>query len=127
MGIETLVMWDTTSADTALHSRPYAMVRSALRGRPGSIVLMHCNRSLSADLLPRIIRGYRARGFRFVTIPELLSGDRQDAPSSRRMTSTASAPPVAAASGRPVCRVRNITQDTLGRSLNPNPPMGLTG
>lgn len=71
-GVRTLVLWDTTSADTAPNSRPSGMVRAALRGGPGSIVLMHCNRSLSARILPLIIEGYRERGFDFVTIPQLL-------------------------------------------------------
>jgi peptidoglycan/xylan/chitin deacetylase (PgdA/CDA1 family) len=36
---------------------------------------MHCNRAVSQQLLPGIIEGYRARGFRFVTIPQLLGGE----------------------------------------------------
>lgn len=78
VGIETLVMWDTTAADTGLRSSLSGMLRSAMKARPGSIVLMHCNRALSARLLPRMIAGYRERGFRLVTIPELL-GLRQPA------------------------------------------------
>jgi hypothetical protein len=34
---------------------------------------MHCNRSLSATLLPAIIKGYRDRGFRFVTVEQLIT------------------------------------------------------
>lgn len=72
-GIKALVLWDTTAADTALHSSWSAMLRTALRGGPGSILLMHCNRSLSATLLPAIIKGYRDRGFRFVTVKQLIN------------------------------------------------------
>jgi peptidoglycan/xylan/chitin deacetylase (PgdA/CDA1 family) len=72
-GIKALIIWDTTAADTALHSSPAAMLRTALRGGPGSILLMHCNRSVSATLLPGIIKGYRARGFRFVTVEQLIT------------------------------------------------------
>lgn len=72
-GIRALIVWDTTAADTALHSSPAAMLRTALRGGPGSILLMHCNRSVSATLLPAIIKGYRARGFRFVTVEQLIT------------------------------------------------------
>jgi peptidoglycan/xylan/chitin deacetylase (PgdA/CDA1 family) len=74
IGYHVLLLWDVSDADTALHSRPAGMLRAALRGGPGSVLLMHCNRPVSQQLLPRIIAGYRARGFRFVTIPQLLSG-----------------------------------------------------
>ena len=73
VGIKALIIWDTTAADTALHSSWSAMLRTALRGGPGSILLMHCNRHLSATLLPAIIKGYRARGFRFVTVAQLIN------------------------------------------------------
>jgi len=74
LGYHVLMLWDVSDADTALLSRPAGMLRAALRGGPGSVLLMHCNRPVSEDLLPRIIEGYRARGFRFVTVPQLLAG-----------------------------------------------------
>jgi peptidoglycan/xylan/chitin deacetylase (PgdA/CDA1 family) len=45
------------------------------RVRPGSIVLLHVmyqSRKESRRALPLIIEGLRARGFRFVTVQELL-------------------------------------------------------
>ena len=72
LGYHTLLIWDTTDADTDLSASPAAMVRAALRGGKGSVLLMHCNHQVSADILPRIIRAYRQRGFRFVTVPRLL-------------------------------------------------------
>jgi peptidoglycan-N-acetylglucosamine deacetylase len=75
LGYRVLALWDVTAADTASHSRPQGMLGRALGGGPGSILLMHCNDPVSGWLLPRIIQGYRDRGYRFVTIPELLSGE----------------------------------------------------
>lgn len=74
LGYPVLLLWNVTDADTALHSHAVGMLRDAMRGGPGSVLLMHCNRPISERLLPRIIEGYRARGFRFVTIPQLLGG-----------------------------------------------------
>ena len=71
-GYPVLLLWDTTAADTGPHSGRDGMVRSALRGTNGSVLLMHCNRQVSADILPRIIAGYRLRGFHFVTVAHLL-------------------------------------------------------
>jgi peptidoglycan/xylan/chitin deacetylase (PgdA/CDA1 family) len=72
-GYRVLLIWDTSAGDTSLNSKPSGMIRSALRGQSGSVLLMHCNRQVSADILPAIIHGYRARGFRFVTVPQLLA------------------------------------------------------
>jgi peptidoglycan/xylan/chitin deacetylase (PgdA/CDA1 family) len=72
LGYRALVLWSVTDADTATHSRESGMLRDALRGTNGSILLMHCNAPVAADLLPRIIAAYRAQGFGFVTIPQLL-------------------------------------------------------
>ncbi len=71
-GYTRTLLWDATNADTDLDASVGAMVRAGLRGGPGSIVLMHCNRPISASALEGIISGYRVRGYRFVTIRELL-------------------------------------------------------
>lgn len=72
-GYPTLVLWDI---DTRDWTRPSAAVIAgrAGRGTNGSIILMHCGPRQTVDALPAIIAGYRARGFGFVTIPELLEG-----------------------------------------------------
>ena len=72
LGYRALVLWSVSDADTATHSKESGMLRDALRGTRGSILLMHCNAPVSADLLPQIIAAYQARGFGFVTIPQLL-------------------------------------------------------
>lgn len=71
-GFPTTVMWDVTSADTAQHSSWSSIQRRALTGGNGSIILMHCGPSVTPAILDGVISGYQARGFRFVTIPELL-------------------------------------------------------
>lgn len=75
-GYRRLVLWDTTNLDTDLDASRSQRLAAALSGGRGSIVLMHCNHDWSADLLPDIIAGYRARGYRFVTLPELLGPAR---------------------------------------------------
>ena len=54
-----------------------AMVQHVLeRARPGSIILLHPmygRRNVSREALPAIIGGLKARGFRFVTVSELLA------------------------------------------------------
>jgi peptidoglycan/xylan/chitin deacetylase (PgdA/CDA1 family) len=69
-----VVLWDL-EPDT-YHSRAEDVVSYVLaRARPGSILLLHTEipaRSQNRLALPRIVEGLRARGYRFVTLGELL-------------------------------------------------------
>jgi peptidoglycan/xylan/chitin deacetylase (PgdA/CDA1 family) len=75
-GEQLILLWDTTLGDTSWHRVESNLIRNGTRGRSGSVILMHCNHPISADVLERVIDNYRARGFAFVTIPQLfgLSG-----------------------------------------------------
>ena len=70
-----MVMW---TADTEDYTRPgeQAIVdRAVSQARSGGIVLMHDgggDRSQTLAALPRVIAGLRAKGFRLVTVPELV-------------------------------------------------------
>jgi peptidoglycan-N-acetylglucosamine deacetylase len=86
-----MVLW---SVDTEDYLQPgvSVIVQHALAGaHPGAIILMHDaggTRTQTIAALPIIIRGLRARGFRLVTVPELLRDDPpspgQQLPSSLR-------------------------------------------
>jgi peptidoglycan-N-acetylglucosamine deacetylase len=74
-----MIMWDVEDPPGADTARAYAeqIVREA---RPGSIILMHvmyrANR-IAREALPLVLRGLRARGFRVVTVSELLRHRRR--------------------------------------------------
>jgi peptidoglycan/xylan/chitin deacetylase (PgdA/CDA1 family) len=73
-----MVLW---SVDTADYRQPgvSAIVERALAGaHPGAIILMHDGggvRTQTIAALPAIIKGLRARGYRIVTVPQLLLDD----------------------------------------------------
>jgi peptidoglycan-N-acetylglucosamine deacetylase len=73
-----MVLW---SADTGDYAQPgvSAIVQRALEGaKPGAILLLHDaggNRAQTIAALPAIIQGLRARGYRLVTVPQLLRDD----------------------------------------------------
>src|SRR5512140_2103956 len=71
-GFPTIVLWDVTGGDASLRATDASVLANASGGRPGSIVLLHAGPSVTPRILPALIAGYRARGFTFVTIPELL-------------------------------------------------------
>jgi peptidoglycan/xylan/chitin deacetylase (PgdA/CDA1 family) len=73
-----MVLW---TVDTSDYAQPGVkqIVYTALSGaRPGAIVLFHDgggNRSQTLAALPRIIERLHQRGYRLVTVPELLQDD----------------------------------------------------
>lgn len=70
-GERLLLLWDTSMVDSGRHPVEARLVRNATRGGAGSVILMHCNRPISARVLERVIDDYQARGFTFVTVPQL--------------------------------------------------------
>jgi peptidoglycan/xylan/chitin deacetylase (PgdA/CDA1 family) len=70
-GYPLAVGWDVDSRDQSGAPSVAAEVANATVGTNGSIVLMHCGSPLTPLALPAIIDRYRARGFSFVTIPEM--------------------------------------------------------
>jgi hypothetical protein len=116
-GFPTIVMWDATATDTVARPTVRGVVRSASAGRAGSIVLLHAGPRVTARALPEIIDRYRDRGFRFVTLPELIGVrwpttrpavsralDRLDAPPADEPP-TSIAPPTAGGDVEPVADV----------------------
>jgi len=73
-----VVLWTVDTSDYA-RPGPHRIWYTALSGaRPGAIILMHDgggNRSETVAALPRIIASLRRRGFRLVTISQLLADD----------------------------------------------------
>jgi peptidoglycan-N-acetylglucosamine deacetylase len=77
----TTVNFDLASGDAdALHGTKDRLVRWLLhKARAGSIVVMHVNNPgfHTADALPEVIAGLKARGFELVTVGELLKAPEE--------------------------------------------------
>ncbi|NJR17041.1 MAG: polysaccharide deacetylase family protein [Calothrix sp. CSU_2_0] len=77
-----IVMWSQTSADTDPKAKYQVFVKNVLRdAKPGGIVLMHDgggDRGRTVQALPAIIQGLKEKGYRFVTVPELLEMGKYD-------------------------------------------------
>jgi peptidoglycan/xylan/chitin deacetylase (PgdA/CDA1 family) len=77
-GLRT-VEYDLPSGDPDAHVTRQSLVSCVLReARPGSIVVMHINHPgfPTAEALPEIVDGLRARGFELVTVGALLHSRR---------------------------------------------------
>jgi peptidoglycan/xylan/chitin deacetylase (PgdA/CDA1 family)/heat shock protein HslJ len=75
LGYDTVALWDVSAADTSRGATDRSVARAALRGRPGSVILMHCGPEVTPRVLPIIIARYACAGFRFATLEGLLAGD----------------------------------------------------
>jgi peptidoglycan/xylan/chitin deacetylase (PgdA/CDA1 family) len=73
-GEHAVVLWDIDTRDWAGLSKR-AITARAIVGTNGSIVIMHTFVANTASALPAIIASYRARGFTFVTVGQLLGID----------------------------------------------------
>jgi peptidoglycan/xylan/chitin deacetylase (PgdA/CDA1 family) len=69
------IMWTIDSGDSmgASDDQIYRTIRAHLS--PGDIVLLHENRGTTQNALPRIIRLIQRKGYRTVTVPQLLTMD----------------------------------------------------
>jgi peptidoglycan/xylan/chitin deacetylase (PgdA/CDA1 family) len=68
------VYWTTDSLDSIRQDvTPQQIERRVLaHARPGSIILMHCGSQATARALPRLLGALERRGYRIVTVGELL-------------------------------------------------------
>jgi peptidoglycan/xylan/chitin deacetylase (PgdA/CDA1 family) len=76
-GFPRILLWDTSFADSS--RRPggglwplSAYLAAATKGTAGSIILGHCGSPVDYQILAAVIASYRARGFTFVTVPQML-------------------------------------------------------
>ncbi len=82
LGFPTVLLWDTSDADTSRRATPAQLVHAALQGTDGSVLLTHGGPALTPLILPTVIAAYRDQGFRFVTVPELLGWSAACAPAA---------------------------------------------
>lgn len=81
----TTVEYDLASGDPDQHATKDRLTHWVLqKAQPGSIVVMHINhrRFHTAEALPGIIAGLRARGLELVTVGELIDAQRGKEPAS---------------------------------------------
>lgn len=72
------IMWDLEpESEPKLAADPQALAAAVIaKARPGSIILLHVmyqSRQSSREALPLIIEGLQAKGYRFVTVNELIT------------------------------------------------------
>jgi len=78
-GYPTLLLWDVDPRDWSGITAPVIAQRVLTHARDGSVILLHVGPYHTAAAVPTIIAGLARRGFRFVTVPQLLTGDLRGA------------------------------------------------
>ena len=116
-GFPTILLWDVTASDTSRHSSERSMLKAATSGRNGSVVVLHCGPKATPRILRRIIKSYRARGFGFVTIPELPGNPRAESSAPSTMVGVTAACAARTGGGRGSVSAAN--RDRRGMFLRP--------
>jgi peptidoglycan/xylan/chitin deacetylase (PgdA/CDA1 family) len=81
-------MW-TVDADGHENGRPDRLVEFVLKkAKPGAIVLLHNGRMTTVEAIPAIVSGLRARGYRFVTVDQLLATSKSAESVTKTVLST---------------------------------------
>jgi peptidoglycan/xylan/chitin deacetylase (PgdA/CDA1 family) len=96
----TVVTWTVSPDDWQKTSAKAIEQRVLARAGGGSIILLHDGletkpfpqRQSTVQALPDIIRGLQARGYTFVTIPELISASKETFPQTLSHFSNAPTP-----------------------------------
>jgi peptidoglycan/xylan/chitin deacetylase (PgdA/CDA1 family) len=73
-----MVLWSVDTGDYLQPGVPAIVERALAGAHPGAIILMHDAggvRTQTVAALPQIIRGLKSRGYRIVTVPQLLMDD----------------------------------------------------
>ena len=73
-----MVLWSVDTGDYEQPGVPVIVQRATEGMRPGAIILMHDaggQRQQTIEALPQIIKAARAKGFKLVTVPQLLAAD----------------------------------------------------
>ena len=85
---QTVVLWNSVGADWSKKATTGSIASQIIKmARPGGIALLHDgggDRSATVAALPRIIRELSAKGYRFVTVPELLAMSKLPQPQKPR-------------------------------------------
>lgn len=75
---QKLILWTVSVGDYLPGRKPADIVRGVVRGAaPGGIVLLHNAPAATIQALPAIIDQLRAKGFKFLTVSELLAQTNQ--------------------------------------------------
>ena len=107
-GYGWLLLWDVDPRDWAGPSAQTIVDRVVGTARDGSVILLHTYPGQTAVALPGIIAGLRARGFGFVTIPQLLGVAPQPEVAFAATVGRPHRPVPGRVSGEPVVVVRGL-------------------
>lgn len=107
-GYSWLLLWDVDPRDWAGPSAQTIVDRVVGAARDGSVILLHTYALQTAVALPAIIAALRARGFGFVTIPQLLGVPPRPEVAFAATVGTPRRPVPRRAIGEPVLVVRGL-------------------
>ncbi|PLS30445.1 polysaccharide deacetylase [Bifidobacterium margollesii] len=74
---EALIMWDVDSLDWKSHNKDAILAEVNKEVTNGSIILLHDIHQTTVDSVPAVIQLLQSKGFKLVTVPQLVGNDLQ--------------------------------------------------
>ncbi len=89
------IMWDVDTNDWRKPGSSVVSARGVNGAKPGSIILVHDIHSSTVDAIDSMVKGLQKRGYKLVTVSELIASSKKDAAQVKPLTpSLPSAAPV---------------------------------
>ena len=92
-----IILWDVDPLDWKRPGSDVVAHRIIAGARPGSIILSHDIHSATVDAMPQVFDTLLAKGFKFVTVSELIAMDKGAASKEKKPAPAATPAPVAQA------------------------------
>lgn len=103
------IMWDVDTNDWRKPGSSVVSARGVNGAKPGSIILVHDIHSSTVDAIDSMVKGLQKRGYKLVTVSELIASSKKDAakvkpltPSSPLATPVVELPTIAPSTSSPL-------------------------
>jgi peptidoglycan/xylan/chitin deacetylase (PgdA/CDA1 family) len=92
-----IILWDVDTLDWKHHNPARTEAIALAESRPGSIILQHDIHKTTIDAMPATLDALAAKGFKFVTVSELIAMDKPAPPKASPVPKPAARPAAKAA------------------------------
>lgn len=116
------ILWDVDTVDWRKPGVSKVINTAVTKAKPGSIILVHDIHASTIDALEGIVTGLQARGFKLVTVSELLAiGKREAETAAAPETPAVPEPAAPAATPEPVAPAEPAPAEPAPEAVQPEP------
>lgn len=115
------ILWDVDTVDWRKPGVSTVINTAVTKAKPGSIILVHDIHASTIDALEGIVTGLQARGFKLVTVSELMAIGKREAAAAAAPEAPAEPEPAAPAVTEPIVPAEPVPSDPAPETVLPEP------